>query len=92
MKNKKTDSEISMERIIKDVESWGILTLMMKMKDMYLAKLDKDRASLVGYQTQPYHDSPLKNLDMYRGAFERTFDREFKKIYNQMEKEHEQKN
>lgn len=65
MKNNKTDSEISMEKIIEDVESWGVRTLMMKMKDIYLAKLEKDRASLVGYQTQPYYDSPSRNLDDY---------------------------
>jgi hypothetical protein len=79
------------EKYIDDVKSWGILTLMTKMKNSYLRKLEKDRDVICGYQTQDYENSPLQNLDRYIQAFEETYHREFTKIYDQVVKEHESK-
>ncbi len=83
-KDKKTDSQILTEKSIKEIESWGILTLMTRMKDVYLTKLDLHRSSIVGFQTQPYKDSPLENVDKIRDAFERKYNEEFGKIYKQL--------
>jgi hypothetical protein len=84
-KDKKTDSQILTEKSIKEIESWGILTLMTRMRDVYLAKLDLHRSSIAGFQTQNYKDSPLENIDRIRGAFERKYNEEFSKIYRQLE-------
>ena len=86
MKSKKTNSQIVADKYIQEIESWGILTLMTKMKDSYLRKLDQDRDVLLAFQTQPYEDSPLQNHDRVRNAFERKYQEEFSKIYNQLEK------
>jgi len=83
-KVKKTDSQILTEKSVKEIESWGILTLMSRMKDVYLAKLDLHRSSIAGFQTQNYKDSPLENIDIIRRAFEQKYDEEFRKIYDRM--------
>lgn len=76
---------------MKDLESWGILTLMTRMKDHFLYCLDKERSTIMRYQLQPYEDSPLQFLDLYREAFERKFSEEFEKIYNEKENEYNSK-
>jgi hypothetical protein len=81
---KRSDSQILADKYIKDIESWGILTLMTKMKDVYMRKLDRERDIILGFQTQNYNDSPLENLDKVRDAFERKYQEEFTKIYNQI--------
>ena len=83
---KKSDSQILADRYIEEIESWGILTLMTKMKDSYLRQLDKEREAILTFQTQPYEDSPLQNHDRVRNAFERKYQEEFAKIYNQFKK------
>jgi hypothetical protein len=84
-KTPKSESRIKADRYIKEIESWGILTLMTKMKDEYVRQLDKERAVLFTYQTQSYEDSPLMNLDHIRHAFEKKFAQEFGKIYKALE-------
>lgn len=54
------------------------------MKDVYMRKLDRERDIILGFQTQNYNDSPLENLDKVRDAFERKYQEEFTKIYNQI--------
>lgn len=81
---KRSDSQILADKYIEDIESWGILTLMTKMKDVYMRKLDRERDIILGFQTQNYNDSPLENLDKVRDAFERKYQEEFTKIYNQI--------
>lgn len=83
-KVKRTDSQILTDKSVKEIESWGILTLMTRMKDVYLAKLDSHRSSIAGFQTQNYKDSPLENIDIIRRTFERKYDEEFRKIYDRI--------
>lgn len=77
--------------MLKEIDSWGILTLMTKMKDAYVARLDRERDVLLTFQTQNYEDSPLQNLDKIKVAFLAKYDEEFRKIYYQKEKEYDQK-
>ena len=84
------DSQYAINKAIKDVESWGILTLMCQMFDTYIHSLDNQRDTIAAFQTQPYKDSPLENIDRLKAAFEAKYDEEFTKIYNQKEKEYEQ--
>ena len=86
---KKTDSQILTEKSVKEIESWGILTLMTRMKDVYLTRLDLHRSSIAGFQTQNYKDSPLENIDKIRGAFEKKYKEEFGKIYKELEDRYE---
>jgi len=82
-----------MEDIVKkytdDVKSWGILTLMTRMKSSFVYNIERHRDIIRGYQTQGYENSPLQNLDKYLEAFEETYHREFTKIYNQIAEKHE---
>lgn len=88
---KKSDSEIALEKNVKEIESWGILTLMQYMRDVCLEKMDNDRKRICVYQTQNYKDSPLSNIDAIRGAFVRKFNEEFEKVFKQKEKEYEER-
>jgi hypothetical protein len=81
----KTESRIKAIKYIEEINSWGILALMTKMKDEYIRQLERERAVLFTYQIQPYEDSPLMNLDHIRHAFEKKFAQEFGKIYKAME-------
>ena len=88
MKKKKTpksESRIKAIKYIEEINSWGILALMTKMKDEYIRQLERERAVLFTYQTHPYEDSPLSNLDAIRWAFEKKFTQEFGKIYKELE-------
>lgn len=89
MKKNKSDNEIHRDKILKDVESWGILTLMTRMKDVYLSYLNKQRLEIFTWSPTTYKDSALDNLDRYREKFEEVYDREFKKIYDKVEADYE---
>jgi hypothetical protein len=84
-KTPKTESRIKANKYAKEIESWGILTLMARMRDEYVRQMERERATIFSYQTQPYDDSPLSNLDHIRHAFEKKFAQEFGKIYKALE-------
>jgi len=90
MRQPTTDNEILRDKMLKEVESWGILTLMTRMKDSYLNQLNNERRILSTY-TMTYKDSSLENLDKLMSKFEEVYDREFKKIYKDIERKHEAK-
>ena len=91
MKQMKSDNEIHRDKILSDVDSWGILTLMTQMKDVYLHNLYKQRLQVSVWHTSPYKDSALENLDKFQVKFEEVYDREFKKIYDELERKYEQR-
>lgn len=88
MKKKQTDSQIVLDKSLKDIESWGILSLMTYMKSVIDVKFDQDRNRILYYQTQDYDDSPLSNLDKIYQTFDLVYRREFGKIYDEIEKKH----
>jgi hypothetical protein len=61
------------------------------MKDCVLADFDKKRMAVLQFQLVGYDDTPLSNVDNLRNKFEEVYDREFKKLYNQKEKEYNEK-
>lgn len=83
------DHQYAIKKTLKDIESWGILTLMCRMYDTYIHSLDKQRHTIAAFQTQPYKDSPLENIDKLKVAFVKKYREEFNKIYNQKKEEHE---
>lgn len=88
MKKKQTDSQITLEKSLKDIESWGILTLMSYMKSVVDVRFDQDRNRILYYQTQDYDDSVLSNLDKIYQTFDLVYQREFRKIYDDLDKKH----
>jgi len=81
----KTESRIKANKYAKEIESWGILTLMTKMRDEYVRQMEIERAIICSYQTQSYEDSPLSNLDIILHAFEKKFAQEFGRLYKELE-------
>ena len=88
-KTKKSDNQILTEKTLVEVDSWGILTLMSRMKDVYIQRLNKERDILAGWHTWSYRDSSLENLDLFKWKFEAVYNREFKKIYEELERQYE---
>lgn len=89
---KKTDNQIVLKRALKNIDEMGILTLMNYMKGVVLEKFEEERMVVRRFQLAGYEDAPLSNLDKVRDKFEEVYDREFKKIYNQKEKEYNERN
>jgi len=88
---RKSKNQKAFDRATKHMDSMGILSLMSYMKDCVLADFDKKRMAVLQFQLVGYDDTPLSNVDNLRNKFEEVYDREFKKLYNQKEKEYNER-
>jgi hypothetical protein len=89
---KKSDNQIILERNIKHLESMDILSLMTFMKNFVISDFEKKRNIVRQFQLLGYDDTPLQNLDEMRDTFESVYDREYRKIYAQVEEDYKSKN
>lgn len=89
---RKTENQKAFERATKHIDSMGILSLMEFMKHFVLEDFDKKRTAILRFQLVGYDDTPLSNVDQARNKFEEVYDREFKKLYEQKEKEYNERN
>jgi len=89
---RKTDNQIVLEKNVKCLESMGILSLMTFMKDFVISDFERKRSAIYQFQNVGYDDTPLQNLDQMRNTFESVYDREYGKIYAQVEQEYKAKN
>lgn len=90
-KQKKSDAQIRIDERVAEIESWGILTLMSRMKEAFLHDLERDRRTLASFWVGKYEDSSLQLMDKLINAFENKYNEEFIKIYNQVEAEYEKR-
>ncbi len=79
------------DKKIKELEKWGPLTLFTFLKDSFNDRMQTERDILCKYGVSKYEGSNLHTHDRHVTAINKSFDREFKKIYNQLEKEYEQR-
>ncbi len=76
------------DKKIKEIEEWGPLTLFTFLKDTFNARMQTERDILFKYGALKHEGSNLHTHDRHVAAVNKAFDREFKKIYNQLEKEY----
>jgi len=88
---RKSENQKAFDKATKHMDSMGILNLMTYMKECVLSDFDKKRMAILQFQLVGYDDTPLHNLDQLRNKFEEVYDREFKKLYNQKEKEYNER-
>ncbi len=73
-----------LESQIKDIESWGVLTLMQKLHKNYLFDLEEQEKTILMFRQEQYEGSSLEALCKLRDAYERKFDEQFKIVYDWM--------
>ena len=78
------------DKKIKETEEWGPLTLFTFLKDSFNTAAEKERNIIFKYGSLKYEGSNLHTHDRHVAAINKAFNREFKKIYDQIKKEYEQ--
>lgn len=75
-----------LDKKVADIESWGPLSLFQHLKDKWDAEMTRQRNIIFSMGTENYKGSNLETHDRYVEAVKSAFNREFTKIYDEIER------
>jgi len=83
----KKKNQTWLDKKLQDIDSWGQLSLFQHLKDKWDSEMSRQRNIIFSMGAENYHGSNLETHDRYVEAVNRTWDREFGKLYKQIEEQ-----
>lgn len=79
-----------LDKKMTDIEEWGPLSLFSHLKDKWECEMTRQRNIIFSMGTTDYRGSNLETHDRYVRAVNVAWDREFAKVYKQLEDQNEE--
>lgn len=83
----KKKTQTWLDKKLSDIESWGQLTLFNHLKEKWDSEMARQRNIIFSMGAEKYTGSNLETHDRYVEIVNRTWDREFGKLYKQIEEQ-----
>lgn len=87
MKKKTKKTQTWLDKKLQEIESWDQLSLFKHLKDKWNSDMDRQRNIIFSMGTENYRGTNLETHDRYVETVNRTWDREFGKLYKQIEEQ-----